>query len=195
MTSVTPACAECAAITERIEVEGEQLFRCPACGLRTYGTGDEDDDQDLPSYSEVDENGAVIIYHGNCEPDFEATAEYPQDDDGDEDDPDGDDQEEPDDPGPAPVGGWEPQVRDVRVKDLAYALTGGWVWIYGDGEGWRFFTSAIYDPDAGDTTVTITYSDSEVVREDPWPQARMVHAGPEAIPTASRPGPARLVIR
>lgn len=194
MTSITPPCAQCPAVTERIEAEGEQLYRCPACGLRTYGTGDENDDVDLPSFSEVDENGAVVIYHGNGELDFEATAEYPQDDDGDDQDDDPDDAGEPEPPGPAPAA-WEPQVRDVRVKDLAYALTGGWVWIYGDDEGWRFFTSAAYDPDAGDTTVTITYSDGEVVREEPWPQARLVHAGPETIPTASRPGPARLVIR
>ncbi|MFF4607771.1 hypothetical protein ACFY12_34160 [Streptomyces sp. NPDC001339] len=193
MTSVTPPpCADCSTVTERITVEGEDLFRCPACGLRTFGTGDENDDQDLPSFSEVDENGAVIIYHGDGEPDFEATAEFPQDDDGDEDDLD--DAEEPGAPGPV-AGGWEPEVRDVRVKDLAYVLTGGWVWIYGDGEGWRFFTSATYDPEAGDTTVTITYSDGEVVKEEPWPQARMVHAGPDTIPTASRPGPAGLVIR
>ncbi|MEU5547172.1 hypothetical protein AB0G85_33150 [Streptomyces sioyaensis] len=86
-------------------------------------------------------------------------------------------------------------MRDVRVKDLTHVLAGAWVWLYGDPEGWRFFTNATYDPDAGDTTVTITYSDGEVVREEPWPQARLVHAGPESIPTATRPGPAGLVPR
>ncbi|MFI5702645.1 hypothetical protein ACIA78_21685 [Streptomyces xanthochromogenes] len=76
MTSVTPPpCAACPAVMERITVEGEDHFRCPACEGRTYGTGDEDDDLDLPSYSDVDEDGAVIIYHGNGEIDFETTAE------------------------------------------------------------------------------------------------------------------------
>ncbi|MBT2469388.1 hypothetical protein J7E97_16265 [Streptomyces sp. ISL-66] len=90
---------------------------------------------------------------------------------------------------------WEPQVHDVRVKDLAAVLTGAWVWIYGDPEGWRFFASAEYDPDAGDTRVTLTYGDGEVVREDPWPQARLVRADPDTVPTATRPGPAGLVRR
>jgi hypothetical protein len=192
VTSVTPPlCADCSTITERISVEGEEVFRCPGCGRRTYGTSDENDDLNLPSYSEVDEDGAVVVHHGNGEIDIEATAEYPQNDDAGENDLDGGDQDEP---GPT-ADGWEPEVRDVLVKDLAYVLTGAWVWIYGDGEGWRFFTSADYDPDRGDTTVTITYSDGEVVREEPWPQARLVRAGSDTIPTASRPGPARLVKR
>ncbi|MFD5236062.1 hypothetical protein [Streptomyces tendae] len=187
---VTPTCPECATITERIEVEGEQVWRCtaPGCGRRTYGTGDQDDDQDLPPYTETDETGAVICYHGDGEVDIEATAELAaQDDDG---------EAEPGHPnlGDSPAGPAEPEVRDVRVKDLAHALAGGWAWIYGDPEGWRSFTSAAYDPDH-DTAVTITYSDGEVVREDPWPQTRFVHAGPESFPTASRPGPAGMVKR
>jgi hypothetical protein len=187
--SVTPPCPECATETEPIVVEGEDVFRCPApgCGRRTYGT-DPEDDQDLPSYTETDEDGAVFVFHGTGEVDVEATAELAA--------PGGPDDEDQD-PGPdAPApAGWEPQVQDVRVKDLAAVLTGGWAWIYGDPEGWRFFTSAEYDADRGDTTVTITYSDGEVVREAPWPQARLVRAGSDAVPTATRPGPAGLVRR
>ncbi|MGW5342916.1 hypothetical protein [Streptomyces sp. NPDC004050] len=93
-------------------------------------------------------------------------------------------------PAASPPAVWEPQVRDVRVQDLAHALAGGWVWIYGE-RGWRFFTRADYDAEE-DTAVTITYADGEVAREAPWPQARLVQAGPECIPTASRPGPARM---
>ncbi|KAB7833541.1 hypothetical protein [Streptomyces mobaraensis] len=172
-------------------VDGEEVWRCPApgCGRRTYGTGDPDDDQQLPPYTEADETGAVICHHGDGTVDLEATAELAaQDGPGPEDGPD--EQE----PGPA-AAGWEPEVRDVRVKDLTHVLTGAWAWIYGDPAGWRFFTSAAYDPDRGDTAVTITYGDGEVVREDPWPEARMVNAGPDTIPTATRPGPAGLVKR
>ncbi|MEV8590896.1 hypothetical protein AB0424_28550 [Streptomyces sp. NPDC051180] len=81
---------------------------------------------------------------------------------------------------------WEPEIRDVMVKDLSHVLTGGWVWISGD-PGWRFFTRADYDPDCGDTTVTTTYSDGEVVREDPWPEARLVYSGPTPSPRRAVP--------
>ncbi|MEV5348944.1 hypothetical protein [Streptomyces achromogenes] len=192
---ITSQCPVCAAATERIETGGEEVWRCtvPDCSRRTYGTGDPDDDDLLPGYTETDGTGAVVVYRGTGEIDVEATAELAaQDDTGDEDDQS--DGGTPEPQGLAPAA-WEPQVYDVRVKDLVYVLTGAWVWIYGDPEGWRFFTSAAYDPDRGDTTVTITYSDGEVVREEPWPQARLVHAGPGTIPTASRPGPARLVKR
>ncbi|WP_274036691.1 hypothetical protein [Streptomyces sp. MMBL 11-1] len=192
MTSVTPPCPECSTTTERTEVEGEEVFRCPlpGCGRRTYGTGDPDDDDDLPPYTEVDEHGATLLYRGDGELDIEATAEHAS-----QDGPDEEDQDDEQPSGPAGPTGWEPQVRDVRVKDLGAVLTGAWVWIYGDPEGWRFLTSAEYDPDAGDTRVTLTYGDGEVVREDPWPQARLVRAGPDTVPTATRPGPAGLVRR
>ncbi|NMI63196.1 hypothetical protein [Streptomyces sp. RLA2-12] len=191
MISLTPPCPGCAATTEPIQMEGEDLFRCPACGRRTYGTGDEDDDQTLPPYSETGEDGSVFIYHGNGEPDFEATAELAsQEDPGNED---GLDDEEPDD-GPAPAGHHpEPVVRDVRVQDLAQAPGGVWVWVYGDERGWRFLTAAEYDPDRGDSSVVLTFRDGATERAWPWPQARMVRAEPDTVPTATAPGPAGLV--
>lgn len=96
MTSVTPPpCPDCSTVTERIEVEGEEVWHCtaPDCTRRTYGTGDENDDQDLPSYSETDEHGALIIYHGTGDIDFEATAELASQD--------GPDDQNQDDAGPA----------------------------------------------------------------------------------------------
>lgn len=97
MTSVNPPlCPDCSTVTEGIEVEGEKVWHCtaPDCTRRTYGTGDEDDDFDLPSYSETDEDGAVIIYHGTGDIDIEATAELAS-----QDGPD--DQDQDDDAGPA----------------------------------------------------------------------------------------------
>lgn len=185
MSVTPPPCPECQAVTEPIQVEGEDLFRCPTCGRRTYGTSDPDADDALPPYTEVDEDGATLLYRGNGELDIEHASQHgPDDEDQDDEQPDA---------GRAAASGWEPQVQDVRVKDLAHVLTGAWVWIYGDPEGWRFFTSAEHDADCGDTTVTITYSDGEVVREEPWPQARLVRSGPASVPTATRPGPAGLV--
>lgn len=193
MTSVTPLCPACAATTELIEVEGEDVFRCsaPGCGRRTYGTGDEDADQTLPPYTETDEDGSVVIYHGNGEPDFEATAELAsQDGPGDEDDLD---DAEPGD-GPAPAGRHpEPEVRDVRVQDLARVEGGVWVWLYGDERGWHFLTGAEYDPDGGDSSVALTFSDCTTEREGPWPQARVVRAEPDIVPTVTAPGSAGLV--
>ncbi|QFQ94849.1 hypothetical protein F9278_00045 (plasmid) [Streptomyces phaeolivaceus] len=190
MSVTPPPCPECQAVTEPIQVAGEDVFRCPApgCGRRTYGTSDPDADDALPPYTEVDEDGATLLYRGNGELDVEATAEHDS-----QHGPDDEDQDDEQPAGRAAVTGWEPQVQDVRVKDLAAVLTGAWVWIYGDPEGWRFFTTAEYDADRGDTTVTITYSDGEVVREEPWPQARLVRSGPDSVPTATRPGPAGLV--
>lgn len=189
--SVTPACPECSTATERIEVEGEEVWRCtaPGCSRRTYGTGDPDDDDNLPPYTETDEDGAAVCFHGTGEVDVEATAELAAQEHGEDQDHD---------TGPLTVpaaAAWEPEAREIRVKDLAHVLAGGWVRIYGDPpEGWRHFTEAAYDPEH-DTTVAITYSNGEVEREWPWPQALLVHAGPETIPTATRPGPARLVPR
>jgi Transcription factor zinc-finger len=84
----SPRCPSCRASTERIEVEGEEVWRCPACGRRTYGTTDPDADDDLPAF---EEDG--IVYHGTGEADEEATAELASQqsalDDWDEDD-DGD---------------------------------------------------------------------------------------------------------
>ncbi|MFK0154115.1 hypothetical protein ACIQVK_18840 [Streptomyces sp. NPDC090493] len=94
MTSVSPPpCPECSTATERIEVEGEEVWSCTArdCTRRTYGTGDENDDDFLPGYTEADSDGAVLVFRGNGEVDIEATGELAaQDGPGDEDDPDDD---------------------------------------------------------------------------------------------------------
>ncbi|MGP3951163.1 hypothetical protein [Streptomyces sp. 7N604] len=81
----TPPCPNCAHPTEPFEVEGEGIWRCPKCHRRTYGTGDADDAQ-LPSYSEVDEDGATIIFHGTGDIDIEATAELAAQDGPDDED-------------------------------------------------------------------------------------------------------------
>ncbi|MFD6335330.1 hypothetical protein ACFWGI_37915 [Streptomyces niveus] len=75
---IPPLCPDCSAETEPIDVEGERVWACTGsdCTRRTYGTGDPDnDDNDLPPYTETDEDGAVIAYHGNGETDIETTAE------------------------------------------------------------------------------------------------------------------------
>jgi hypothetical protein len=190
MSVTPPACPGCSTVTERIGVEGEEVWRCtaPNCTRRTYGTGDENDDQDLPSsYRVTDEHGAIVCLHGTGEVDVEATAELAA-----QDGPDDEDQD--DDPAPVPAAVvWKPEAREIRVKDLAHVLAGGWVRIHSDPpEGWRHFTEAAYDP-GHDTTVAITYSDGEVAHEDPWPQALLVHAGADMFPTATRPGPGGLV--
>ncbi|MFB7375790.1 hypothetical protein ACFC6U_11850 [Kitasatospora purpeofusca] len=87
-----PACPDCSAPTSPLSVEGEQLWVCPSCGRRTYGTGDEDDDADLPPYTETGPDGAVFVYHGTGEVDIEATAEWAAQDHADED---GDEEEDP----------------------------------------------------------------------------------------------------
>lgn len=161
-------CPACQSVTEPVMVEGEEVWRCTAPGStrRTYGT----DDFNLPSYSETDSDGTVVCFHGTGEVDIEATAELAaQDGPG-----------ENDDAGscPAPAAAvWEPEARESYPP-----------------EGWRHFTEATYDP-AYATTVTITYSDGSVEREWPWPQALLVEAEPHTVPTATRPGPARLVRR
>ncbi|MFI9311230.1 AAA family ATPase [Streptomyces triculaminicus] len=76
-TTSTPPCPECATATAPLTVDGEDIWRCPdpECGRRTYGTGNEDDDDALPPYTEHDADGAVLVYHGNGHLDLEATAE------------------------------------------------------------------------------------------------------------------------
>ncbi|MFH8257894.1 hypothetical protein [Streptomyces roseolus] len=72
-----PTCPDCSTDTEQIDVEGEKVWRCtaPDCDRRTYGTGDPDDDEDLPPYTETDADGTTIVYHGTGEIDVETTAE------------------------------------------------------------------------------------------------------------------------
>ncbi|MFB7836178.1 hypothetical protein [Streptomyces sp. NPDC056056] len=90
-----PTCPDCSTDTEQIDVEGEKAWRCtaPDCTRRTYGTGEPDDDQDLPPYTETDADGTTIVYHGTGEIDIETTAElasqeaaHENDQDADEDD-------------------------------------------------------------------------------------------------------------
>ncbi|MFF1399333.1 hypothetical protein ACFVZD_36740 [Streptomyces sp. NPDC058287] len=88
---------------------------------------------------------------------------------------------------------WEPRARDLRGQDLAH-LPSGASWVCGDPEVRRYIQSAAYEPQH-DTTVAITDSDGEVVREEPWPQARLLPAGPDTFPTATHPGPTGLVPR
>ncbi|MFZ3476041.1 hypothetical protein ACODT4_44430 [Streptomyces sp. 2.9] len=80
----TPPCPGCSTPTEVVEVEGKAVWRCPSCRRRTYGTADPDQDQELPSYTETDSDGGVLVYHGNGELDVEATAEWAAQDDSDD---------------------------------------------------------------------------------------------------------------
>ncbi|MFJ5820043.1 hypothetical protein ACIQGT_40090 [Streptomyces sp. NPDC093108] len=86
----TPPCPDCSTDTEPVDVEGERVWRCTAadCTRRTYGTGDPDDDDDLPPYTETDPDGATIVYHGTGEIDIETTAELAAQGGPDEDDQD-----------------------------------------------------------------------------------------------------------
>ncbi|MEU3269061.1 hypothetical protein [Streptomyces bacillaris] len=83
----TPLCPDCSTATARIRVEGEDVWRCTAAGCtrRTYGTGNLDDDLDLPPFSEADADGAVIVYYGTGEIDVETTGELAAQDGSDED--------------------------------------------------------------------------------------------------------------
>ncbi|MFF4173675.1 AAA family ATPase [Streptomyces sp. NPDC001744] len=87
-TTSTPPCPECSTTTVPATVDGEDIWRCPdpECGCRTYGTGNEDHDDALPSYTETDAAGAVFVYHGTGHLDLEATAELASQDGPDEDD-------------------------------------------------------------------------------------------------------------
>ncbi|WP_234329457.1 MULTISPECIES: hypothetical protein [unclassified Streptomyces] len=82
-----PPCPACSTATEPVDVEGERVWRCtaPDCTRRTYGTGNPDDDDALPPYTETDEDGTTIIYRGTGETDVEATAELAAQDAPDED--------------------------------------------------------------------------------------------------------------
>ncbi|MEU1312546.1 ATP-binding protein [Streptomyces cinnamoneus] len=84
----TPLCPECSTPTAPFTVDSEDIWRCPGpeCGRHTYGTGNEDDDDALPPYTETDTDGAVLVYHGNGHLDLEATAELASQNGPDEDD-------------------------------------------------------------------------------------------------------------
>ncbi|MER6125368.1 hypothetical protein ABT173_22585 [Streptomyces sp. NPDC001795] len=84
-----PPCPQCAYPTEPFAACGEDIWRCPRCGRRTYGTGDPDDDDQLPAFSETDAEGRLVCYLGTGDIDVEATAELAaQDAPDDEDDED-----------------------------------------------------------------------------------------------------------
>ncbi|MEU6965116.1 ATP-binding protein [Streptomyces chrestomyceticus] len=87
-TTGTPPCPECSTPTAPLTADGEDLWRCPApeCGRRTYGTGSEDDDATLPTYTESDADGTVLVYHSTGHLDLEATAEWAAQDGPDPDD-------------------------------------------------------------------------------------------------------------
>ncbi|MGO4417202.1 hypothetical protein AB4Z54_00095 [Streptomyces sp. MCAF7] len=158
MTSLTPPCPECATATEPLTVEGEDVFRCPApgCGRRTYGMGDPDDDDNLSPYSETDEDGAVVIYRGNGEIDVEATAENAA-------------QEEP---------GEDDDLVDEEQPDPAAVVRGP-----GSPAWWPRFPEFEDAPARKDPTTPLTYSDEEVVDEDPAPQQfPMGHEQPAPFP-------------
>ncbi|MEU5200394.1 hypothetical protein AB0G86_41200 [Streptomyces scabiei] len=84
---VDAPCPDCSTATEPVDVEGERVWRCSAadCTRRTYGTGDPDDDDALPSYIETDADGTTIVYHGTGEIDIEATGELAAQDGSDDD--------------------------------------------------------------------------------------------------------------
>ncbi|MFD5079674.1 hypothetical protein [Streptomyces sp. NPDC058371] len=75
-----PFCPNCGAETEPLDVEGERVWRCtaPDCTRRTYGTGNPDDDDELPSYTEDDGlrmDALFDVRQERGEIDIEATAE------------------------------------------------------------------------------------------------------------------------
>ena len=179
VTSVTPACPECGNATERFEAEGETIWRCPRCGRRTYGTGDADDDDQLPSYSEVDEDGDTVIYHGTGEVDIEATAELAsQDGPADEDDWDGD---APDEPAPPEPGAGH----DVRAADSDRGPGGERGW--GAPQEWG--SRSLSDILAADrTTATFTHSNGEAEQEQPGPRARAMSPGEDRSDFPGPPG-------
>ncbi|WP_331731395.1 hypothetical protein [Kitasatospora sp. NBC_01300] len=73
----TPACPECSGPPLPLSVEAGSIWGCP-CGRRTCGTGDENDDFDLPSYTETGPDGAVVAYHGHGEEDIEGPPNGPR---------------------------------------------------------------------------------------------------------------------
>lgn len=85
---VPPRCPDpqCAHPTEPFTADGEDIWRCPRCGRRTYGTGYLDDDGQLPTFSETGEDGVTICYLSTGDIDFEATAELAAQDGPDDDD-------------------------------------------------------------------------------------------------------------
>ncbi|MCZ0984049.1 hypothetical protein O1L60_45625 [Streptomyces diastatochromogenes] len=165
-------------MTERIEVEGEEVWRCtaPDCTRRTYGTGDPDDDVDLPSYSETDEHGAVIIYHGTGEADVEATAELAAQDGPDEDDLDDEEQ-------PAPAAGAPCPARAPAVGHVPGEPGRGVVPTW-----WGRPPGTEHTPDAADTSTALTDSDDGEAGRPRLPQPGVGHAPPPQYPAPSPRG-------
>ncbi|MFC8223590.1 hypothetical protein ACFUTY_36165 [Streptomyces sp. NPDC057362] len=174
---LTPRCPDCSAATERIEVEGEEVWRCtaPDCTRRTYGTGDPDDDDALPPYTETDETGAVLIHHGTGEVDIEATAELAAQDGPDEDD----DLVDEEQPAPATGAATPEHVwGTVRVPGA-----------HGRGHGpppWGRRPSVESAPDPESPPTVFTDSDDRVGLEPQRPQSGVGH-GP--LPPNAGPSP------
>ncbi|MEU5610510.1 hypothetical protein AB0H03_17545 [Streptomyces sparsogenes] len=175
--SLTPSCPECATATERIEVEGEEVWRCtaPGCTRRTYGTGDPDHDDTLPGYSEADEDGAEIVYHDTGEIDVEATAELAAQGRPDEDDLVEDERSAPaadaGPPGDAPGVG--------HVPSRGRGNTGADRGRHPDVE---------VPPDARVPALAITDSNGAVGHEPQRPHDRVGHERPSPFPGPSPRG-------
>ena len=172
---LTPPCPQCSTATERIEVEGEEVWRCtaPDCSRRTYGTGDPEDDDALPGYSEADEDGAVLIFRGTGEIDVEATAELAAQD--------GPDDELVEDERPAPAAAAMPG--DAPGVGTAPGPGRGST---GGDRGRR--PAAEGDPDAGVPAPAVTDSNGAVGREPHRPQHRVGHEPPSPSPGPSPVG-------
>ncbi|AEY94354.1 hypothetical protein SHJG_p239 (plasmid) [Streptomyces hygroscopicus subsp. jinggangensis 5008] len=171
---LTPPCPQCSTATERIEVEGEEVWRCtaPGCTRRTYGTSDPDDDDTLPGYSEVDEDGAEIVYHGTGEIDVEATAELAA-----QGGPGDDDLVEEEWPAPAADAGPPGDAPGVgHVPSRGRGSTRADRGRHPDVE---------VSPDAGVPAPAITDSNGAVGREPQRPHDRVGHEPPSPFPGPS----------
>ncbi|MFD5906444.1 hypothetical protein ACFWHG_33795 [Streptomyces microflavus] len=176
-----PPCPDCSTVTERIEVEGEEVWRCTAsdCTRRTYGTGKPDDDEALPPYTETDETGTVFACHGTGEVDVEATAELAAQDGPGEDD-DLDDEEQPP---PATAAPGAQSIRGTgRVPGAAKRGN--------DLPGWGRLPTVEHDPYTEDAPTAFTDSDGGVGHDPRRPHPGVGHDPAPPCPTSSprRPG-------
>ncbi|WP_331718756.1 hypothetical protein [Streptomyces sp. NBC_00212] len=67
----SPPCPECSTPTLPLAVDGEDIWRCPPCGRRTYGT-DDLHDEDLSSYAETDQDDYEAAHAGCIQPHYTA---------------------------------------------------------------------------------------------------------------------------